>query len=38
MAYHAIDYAKWKGGLDSGKRVMMIRPVIYKNGWPEVVK
>ena len=36
MAYHAIDYAKRKQGLDSNSRVMLIRPIVYKAGWPQV--
>lgn len=38
IAYHAIDYNKRKSGTDSSSRVMLINPVEYKNGWPEVVK
>lgn len=38
IAYHAIDYGKWKQHTDSGGRVMLIQPIVYKNGWPEVVQ
>jgi hypothetical protein len=36
IAYHAIEYNKWKQSMDSGRRVMLIRPITYKNGWPYV--
>jgi arabinan endo-1,5-alpha-L-arabinosidase len=38
IAYHAIDYNKRKQGKDSGSRVMLISPILYKNGWPEVIQ
>lgn len=38
IAYHAIEYSKWKQGSDSGNRMMLIRPIIYQNGWPHVVQ
>lgn len=38
IAYHAIDWPKRKAGKDSGDRVMLVSPIMYRNGWPEVIK
>ncbi len=32
IAYHAIDYRKRKQNKDHGSRIMLISPVVYKNG------
>ena len=37
MAYHAIN-KKRKENKQPELRVMFISPVLYKNGWPEVIK
>ena len=38
IAYHAIDRRMPSDKTNDTRRVMLINPVIYKNGWPVIIK